>query len=76
MSHFLSFGINAAHFAEYSSRIFENGTSKWTFCVEQFFPAKKVTTIKAKSATIALFLFDLLLSSSSLFLFSPLLFLC
>ena len=26
-----------------ASRIFENVTAKWTFCVEQFFSAKKVT---------------------------------
>ena len=42
------------------------------FVSNSFFRPKtisKVTTIKAKSATIALFLFDLLLSSFSLFLF-------
>ena len=38
---FRPFGINAAHFAESYSRIFENFTAKWTFCVQQFFFGRK-----------------------------------
>ena len=34
-----------------SSQIFENVTTEWTFCVQQFL--SKVAIIKTKSATIA-----------------------
>ena len=51
-----------------SSRIFENVTAKWNFCVQQFFSAKKVTLTK-KLRVQPLPFFLLLLSSSSLFLF-------
>ena len=53
---FRPFGINAAHFAESSSRIFENVVAKWTFSVQQFFRPKttsKVAIIKTMKATIA-----------------------
>ena len=41
---FRPFGINASHFAEYSSPIFDNVTTKWAgFCVQQFFSAGNPT---------------------------------
>ena len=46
-----------------SSRIFDNVTAIWNFCVQHFFPAK-VAIIKAKNVTIALF------SSPPYFLFA------
>ena len=52
------------------SRISENVTANWTFCVQQFFfrpkTISKVAIVNTKSATIDFSL--LLLSSSSLFL--------
>ena len=55
-----------------SSRIFDNVTAKWAFCVQQFFFLAKVAIIKTKSATIAFFSsppFLLLAHSFSPFLF-------
>ena len=58
-----------------SSRIFENVTAKWTFCVQQFFfrpkTISKVAIMKIKGAAIAFFSsppFFLLALSFSLFL--------
>ena len=48
------------------SRISENVTANWTFCVQQFFFSAKVAIVNTKSATIDFSL--LLVSSSSLFL--------
>ena len=58
MSHFLSFGIKAAHFAEYSSRILKTVPANRPFVSNSFFrptTISKVAIIKAKSATIAFF---------------------
>ena len=47
-------GFPEFSFSRMSSRIFENVTAKWTFCVQQFF-FSKIAIIEARSATIAFF---------------------
>ena len=58
-----------------SSRIFENVTAKWTFCVQQFFFRPKtisnVAITNTNSAIIAFFLFSSFLPPRSFFFFFP-----
>ena len=72
--HFRPFGINAAHFPESSSRIFENVAAKWTFSVQQFFSAKNYlqsSHYKNYESNHCFFLFSLFVPPRSFFFSFP-----